>query len=153
MENMDVVGIKAEREKKLVEAERKSGDENGKRKVGRPRKIEKLRKEKRSSMGCLDEYLKNKKKGQEEVRIERGEIGVLKSSRKVEWSQEGGNGHEKEEWAKMMEEELRKMRERFDKEMEKLRFEIAEVRKWREEKKSMVEKIERLERRLRDLDV
>lgn len=33
MENMEVVGIEEEREEKLVVAERKSGDGDGKRKV------------------------------------------------------------------------------------------------------------------------
>lgn len=36
MEDMDVVGIEGERKEKLVEAERKNDDQDGKRKVGRP---------------------------------------------------------------------------------------------------------------------
>lgn len=55
MEDMDVVGIEGERKEKLVEAERKNDDQDGKRKLGRLRKMEKLRKEKRGSTGCMDE--------------------------------------------------------------------------------------------------
>jgi len=45
------------REGKLKEGEeRRSGGEEGKKKVGRPKKIEELGKERRGSTGCIEDF-------------------------------------------------------------------------------------------------
>jgi len=52
------------REGKLKEGEEKrSGGKEGKKKVGRPKKIEKLGKERRGSTGCIEDFLKRKREG------------------------------------------------------------------------------------------
>lgn len=73
-----------DREKKIKECEEKKLEgEEGKKKVGRLRKIEELGKERRSSTGCIEDFLKRKREGlgDEEKEVEEW---VLRRSRRTE---------------------------------------------------------------------
>lgn len=52
------------KEEKLKEGEeRKSGGEEGRKKIGRPKKIEELGRERRGSTGCIEDFRKRKREG------------------------------------------------------------------------------------------
>ncbi|KMQ89063.1 hypothetical protein RF55_11345 [Lasius niger] len=127
------------------------GDEEKKR-VGRPKKVEELGKERRGSTGCLEEFWKRKRGGTEEEEIEE-EDWSLKRSKKVEGLQESGRRLGREELEEMIEVMGEKWMRRISDEMEKMREELQQrEEKWREEKREMKEKIQGLEMRIQEME-
>ncbi|KMQ84879.1 hypothetical protein RF55_16963 [Lasius niger] len=85
------------KEGKLVEVEgKKIGGEEGKKKVGRPKKIEELSKKRRGSTGCMEDFFKRKRDEAGEEEREDGEW-VLRMSRRMEKLQEEGMWFGKED--------------------------------------------------------
>lgn len=117
-------------------AEREGGGEEEKRRVGRPRKIEELKRERRGSTGSMEDYLKRKR---EEVRErderEENEEAARKNKRKEGskeeergWGRErrGVNGDDKNDGRKIVEklgEELGKIRMEIGKREERCKEE------------------------------
>ena len=83
------MGDEEKERKNIAGEEKKVGGEEVKKKIGRPKKVEELSKERRGSTGCIDEYLKRKREGLGE---EDEEEWTLRRSKKVEKLQreEGG---------------------------------------------------------------
>ncbi|KMQ90799.1 hypothetical protein RF55_9408 [Lasius niger] len=127
---------------------RKIGGEESKKKVGRPKKIEELSKERRGSTGCLEDYLKRKREGPEEEDKE-VEEWALRRSKMLERLQEGGMVMDKEELGAMIREMGDKLRDRLCEELEKMRLESWQREKeWNEEREKMGDKIKNLEERI-----
>lgn len=78
-------------EVKLKGEEVKAGGEEGKKKLGRPKKVEELAKMRRGSDGSLDEYIKRKRDGVGENKVE-NEEWLLRRSKNIERLQEVGTG-------------------------------------------------------------
>lgn len=128
-------------------------EEDIKKKVGRPRKIEELTKERRNSMRCIEEFLKRKREGGSEEDKEGEERGLRRSKKKTEMLYGEIGGVEREELKKMMEEMGERIAEKVSEEMRKLKMEIWKKEgEWREERREMKKKIEGLEKRLGDLE-
>ncbi|KMQ90633.1 hypothetical protein RF55_9532 [Lasius niger] len=145
------------KEGKLVEGEgKKIGGEEGKKNVGRPKKIEDLSKKKRGSTGCMKDFFKKKKDEAGKEEREGGEW-ALRRSRRMEKLQEEGMWFGKEEIGKMISERFNELGEKLIKRLcEELRQFKVELwqkeRKWREEKKKMGEKLEALEKKVSILE-
>ncbi|KMQ83206.1 hypothetical protein RF55_20649, partial [Lasius niger] len=127
------------------------GDEEKKR-VGRPKKVEELGKERRGSTGCLEEFWKRKRGGIEGEEVEE-EDWSSKRSKKVEGLQEIGRSLGREELEEMFGVMGEKVMGRISDEMGKMREEIRQrEEKWKEEKREMKEKIQGLEMRIQEME-
>lgn len=136
---------KGKEEEKMVTEE-----EEVKKRVGRPRKVEELAKERRGSTGCLDDFLKRKREGGGEMEGE-GEERLLRRSKKTE--RLGELWPEKEELRKMIGEMGEMIMERMREEVGGLKLELwRKEGEWREEKKVMKERMEKLEGRVAEVE-
>lgn len=138
---------------RMIEEEGKKGkEEDMKGKVGRPRKVEELAKERRGSMGCIEEFLKRKREGGEEE-DKGGEERMLRRSKKMETLQGEGWWLEREELRRMFSEMGEKITDRMSKELEKIKLELLKKEEeWGVERKEMGEKIKMLEERMMELE-
>ena len=147
------MGDEEKERKNIAGEEKKVGGEEVKKKIGRSKKVEELSKERRSSTGCIEDYLKRKREGLGE---EDEEEWALRRSKKVEKLQreEGGTG--REDFGKMVSELGERIMERMDMLGEEVGLLKQELMRreglWMEEKKEMYRRIEGLEKRVVELE-
>jgi hypothetical protein len=130
---------------------KKAGGEEGK-KVGRPKKVEELGRERRGSTGCLEDFWKRKRgeAGEEEVEEE---DGSLKRSKKVEGLQDCGRRLGREEMEELIGIMGDNLMRKISEEMGKVREELRQREEmWREERREMKERIQGLELRMQEME-